>query len=130
MRIKDVETLNRALNPNLILHKVFICHWNLSSISAQNVLKASLSNKGNNLDIYDYNLFRVDHIYQILNKEVFVYITEILFPLKLHNLFRVDHIYQILNEEVFVYITDILFPLKLLGFDISKSALILTKKLN
>ena len=79
------------------------CHWNLSSISAHNCIKISLlktyiatfkldviclsefyldssiSNDDNNLEIPGYDLFRAD-THLILNKVVFLFIIETLFP--------------------------------------------------
>ena len=79
------------------------CHWNLSSISTHNCIKISLlktyiatfkldviclsetyldssiSNDDNNLEIPGYDLFRAD-THLILNKVVFLFIIETLFP--------------------------------------------------
>ena len=48
---------------------------------SETFLNASISNDDNNLEVNGYNCLK-QIIYQILN-EVFVFVTEIIFPLKL-----------------------------------------------
>ena len=107
IRTKRCGEIEQNPGPKSNSSKSFsICQWNLSSISSHSVIKlsllrahiavlafvvvclsetfvnASISNDDNNLEVNGYNCLK-QIIYQTLNEEVFVFVTEIIFPLKL-----------------------------------------------